>query len=150
MNAFLHIADQQLANPVKAKHRAAEKRAAIAPIVLTPAEKKVRDQERLTRDWKKWRRDEQAEVREGEFAKELKGIETFLRTMAPSSAPALVALIRGSKWIDRADRATRHCLLTIIADGIRRLRERNGLPPFDDALPGEQPTAFDQIKEILR
>lgn len=149
MNAFLDVADQQMTNAVKVKHRVAEARVA-KQMVVSPAEKKMRDQERMVRFWKAYRREAQDELKVSPFAKEIAGLRTFIRTMTPQSAPALVRLIQNSVWLKDADADTRYRLLTVVSDGIRRLREKHGMPPFDDALPGEPLTAYDQIKEILR
>lgn len=146
MNDFLSVADSQMANPVKAKHRATEKRAK----KREDAEKELRDQQTLARRWKKSRREAQAALREGPHGKDVRGIEMFIKSMTPSSAPALVSMIERAEWVKQADRETRFRLLTLVADGIAKLREKSGLPPFDDALLFEPPTAFDRIKEILR
>jgi hypothetical protein len=150
MNAFLNIADTQMASPVKAKHRARDAREDKAPMVPTPTEKKLREQQKLLTVWRAWHREMEAELLTGPYGKDIKGLQTFIRTMPLSSAGALIKLIQGARWLRGADAATRQGVLWIVARGIQRLRERNGLDPFDDALPGEPPTAFEEIREMLK
>lgn len=149
MNAFLDIADTQMAAPVKAKHRANEKRAA-ARIVPTEAEKKLQDKSKLLRQWRTWHREREQALLHGAFGPDIQKIKSFLRSMAPESAPELVRLIKDGEWGRRAGADIRHELLVMIGRNIIRLRERHGLPPFDDSLPGEPPTAYEAIREILR
>ncbi len=52
-------------------------------------------------------------------------------------------------WIRNADPETRALALEIVSTRIRQIREHAGLPPFDDALPGEEPDVFQIMKGIL-
>ena len=48
-----------------------------------------------------------------------------------------------------ADSDTRFQVLRLIDMALVQLRERHGLPPFNDALPDEPPTVFQIIREEL-
>lgn len=146
MNAFLNIADAQTVSPVKARQRAAEKRA----VILTPEEKKQREQQILHRRWKAWHREKAAALLEGPHGKDIRGLQSFIDMMTLSSSAALLKLVGQSTWLRNADAETRAGVLSIIGHGIMKLRERNGLPPFDDALMDEPPTVFQEIRGILR
>ena len=74
--------------------------------------------------------------------------DVFERLMARlkqlRSARELVSFIAAQDW-SAVGAAARLIALHEINQAIMRLRERNGLPPIDDALPGERPTAFQLI-----
>lgn len=149
MNPFLDIAETQIAAPVKAKHRASEKRAE-ARMVRTEAEQKLYDQSKLLSQWSAWHRERQQALFDGPFGEDAKKIKSFLRGMEPRSASALVELVRNGEWGKRAGPEIRHEILVMIGRGIIRARERQGLQPFDDSVPGEPPTAYEIIREMLR
>jgi hypothetical protein len=64
------------------------------------------------------------------------------------SARDLLAFIEAQDW-SAIDAETRLVALHEINDAITKFRERNGLPPIDDALPGERLNAFLLIKQQL-
>jgi hypothetical protein len=63
------------------------------------------------------------------------------------SARDLLAFIEAQDW-SAIDADTRLVALHEINTAITKFRERNGLAPIDDALPGERPNAF-LIKQQL-
>jgi hypothetical protein len=146
-DAFLSIAEGQMAAPVKARHRAAEKRQANAP---TPEEKEQREKQALLRHWKRWHKEKAAALLEGPHGADIRELQAFVDAMTPSSSVALVDTINRAEWLRNAPEDIRQGVLTIVGHGIVKLRERHGMHPFDDALMDEPPTAFQQIREILR
>jgi hypothetical protein len=60
----------------------------------------------------------------------------------------LLAFVEAQDWT-AVDAETRLVALHEINSAIAKLRERNGLPPIDDALEHERPNAFILIKKIL-
>jgi hypothetical protein len=60
----------------------------------------------------------------------------------------LIALLHEHDW-QRIDHNVRYVLLHEINSKITALRERSGLPPIDDALPGERDTGFLIIRALL-
>jgi hypothetical protein len=150
MNAFLSVAEGMMSAPVKARHRAAEKRAAKQPMVLTPDEKEQRDKQTLLRQWKRWHKEKAAALLEGPHGKDIHELQKFIDAMTLSSSAALVDAIERAAWLRSAPAEIRAGVLTLVGNGIVKLRERHGMHPFDDALMDEPPTAFQQIREILR
>jgi hypothetical protein len=138
MNVFLAIADQQIAAPRKAQMRAAEKRA---------ADKEIRESEQQHRIWARWRRERVEALLAGLHGVEARTLIEFLKSMTLASAPLIEQVARGP-WRD-ADADTRFLVLGLIDAAIIKMREANDLSPFDDALPGEPPTAFQIIWEML-
>ena len=61
----------------------------------------------------------------------------------------LVEFVRAAGW-ERADADTKFEILSLINATITALRERAKLPPINDALPDEEPTAFLIIREMFR
>jgi hypothetical protein len=138
MNAFLDLAERQISNPVKARHRAIEKRRENA--------QEARD---LLADWARQRRERVDILLAGPHGKAASALVAFLKAMTLDQAPALIELVEDGPWRD-ADPDTRFEVLALVDVAIVNLRERNGLLPFEDALPGEPPNAFLIIREMLR
>jgi hypothetical protein len=68
----------------------------------------------------------------------------------PSATPALlVNRIASATWLSYATSDFRHVVLAILAGAISEAAVRNGRPPFNDALPGDPPTAFQQLRKLL-
>lgn len=156
-NFFEQMGDRQIVSATRAKHRAAEKRRAKlyrsdrdAPLVSNTAQdKKLRDQERQLRIW---RRDRRRRIREAMEAAEHPGwkeLSRILRQLTLERPQELVDYIRAATWLHQAAEAERYLVLSIIGTSIARLRERNGYEPFDDSLPGEDPTVFEIVRNLI-
>jgi hypothetical protein len=131
VNSFLDLADRQISSPRKARQRAAEKRA---------AHKAVADQDRSERAWRQWH-DKDA-LLSGPYGDAARSLIAFLDYMTPDQ------VVETGPWRD-ADADARFEILALIDMHIVRLRERHGLPPFDDALPGARLNVFLMIREVL-
>jgi hypothetical protein len=138
-DAFLTL-ERQIAAPRKARMRAAENRA---------ARKALDERDQQVRAWRHWHREKLDEALAGPHGRMLGWLLRFLESMTLQSAPALIELLRSEDW-QSADDDTRFAALHAIDGAIMALRERHGLPPMDDALPGEPLTAFQIIRELLR
>lgn len=159
LNAFEQVADQQLTAATKARHRATDRRLerlvvkseADAPMVASPADKKMFEQSQQMRRYRLHLRQRQDELANGPHGREVVALIQLLDTLTASSANALVSHVMKAEWLRSADLNTRLDVLSIVGTAIARFRVRNGLPPFDDALPfsGEPPTAFEQIRKLL-
>jgi hypothetical protein len=114
----------------------------------TAPEQKLADDARLLRAWRQWHREQLEEVLAGPHGTEVARIMTFLKGMEPQSAPALIALMHEFDW-SQMDADVRFVILHETNEAITRLRERSGLAPIDDALPGQRENAFRLIKEHL-
>jgi hypothetical protein len=139
---FLDFADSQIPAPLMARHRAAEKRAELA------RRKALQERDHLLRRWLHWRGERLAQLLAGPQGDAVRDLVGFLDGMTFEQAPALVEFIATSQ-LRIADADTRFEILHLIDRAIASLREKQGLPPFDDALPGEAPTAFQIIRGLL-
>lgn len=115
-------------------------------------EKEDRDEKILLRGFKAKERERDQALFDGPHGKEIRGLRTFLRTMTLSSAPALVGLVKRATWLKNLSHEDRVALLSMISRSIVSLRKRNGLTPFDDAIPftDEPPTAFELIRDHIQ
>lgn len=136
MNAFLDLADRQIAAPRKAQARAAETRA---------ARRAVADQQ-LSAAYRRWREERLEALLAGPLGDAARGLIEFLNGMTLHDGAALVAA--AETWRG-ADGETRHKILALIDTAVVTLRERHGLPPYDDSLPGEPLNVFLLIRGAL-
>jgi hypothetical protein len=104
------------------------------------------DGAKLRGAWRRWHREQLAEALVGLHR------DVMARAMAElkdlRSARELVNFIAAQDWA-AVDPQTRSVALHEIAAAIMRLRERSGLAPFDDPLPGQPDNAFRIIRKIL-
>jgi hypothetical protein len=140
--AFLELADKQISAPAKARQRAAEKRAE-----TRERDKALEERDRQARMWRAWRRAKIEELLAGPYGTDVKALVDFLEQL--SSASELIEFIKCGPW-HNADSNTRFVVLGLVDLAIVEVREKRGLPPFDDPLPGEPPNAFLTIREWLR
>jgi len=140
-NLFLALAERQTSAPVKARRRAAEKRA---------AGKALDERDTQVTVWRSWRRERRDALLGGPHGADTRVLLDFLQTMSLASAAELVDAVGRGPW-QQADSDVRFEVLSLVDDAIVALRERHDLPPFDDALPfsDEAPTAFLQLREAL-
>jgi hypothetical protein len=115
--------------------------------------KSEKDQElknsgRLLSAWRTWHREQLEEVLAGPHGTAVAQVMATLKHMTPDSAPALISLMRDFDW-SQMSADVRLVVLHEINQAITRLRERAGLAPIDDALPGQRMNAFLLIKEHL-
>jgi hypothetical protein len=143
MNAFLDYAEKQTPAVVKARQRAAEKRRAKA------AEKALAERDSMFSLWKLWRRERREALLAGPHGAAARELVAFLQTMALDDGARLVEFVRAADWA-HADADTKFEILALINITITALRERAKLPPINDSLPDEKPTAFLIIRELFR
>lgn len=147
-NFFEQLGNAQMTAPAKAKIRAQEKRAATAPMVLTPQEKAIREQHQQLRAWRKERRARLREQLTGPNGAGWRELHKVLKAISIEGPGALLEHVRRAKWMFKADGDTRYMVLSVIGASIVRLRIRNGLEPFDDGLWDED-TAFVRVRRWL-
>jgi hypothetical protein len=114
----------------------------------TAQEPKIADDARLIRAWRAWHCEQLAEALAGPHGAQLSELMTLLNRLEPSSAAPLLAFIRRSDW-SSVNYDTRLTVLHQINDRITRMRERHGLAPFDDPLPGQPDNVFRIVRAIL-
>jgi hypothetical protein len=143
-NAFLALAARQIAAPVQARRRAAETRAARK--LNSDHDKELENRARQLKRWEQWRQERLDRALAGRHGKALAKLIAWLdRAGAPSDADLIA---QAWSWC-HADAGTRFLVLRLIDGHIIRRRERAGLPPFDDTLPGKPPSAFLRIRDLL-
>lgn len=145
-NFFEQMGDRQIVSATRAQHR----RQAKAPMVPVTAQEK--EQRRQQLQAKRWRHERRRRLREAVQKAEHPGwreLSRILRQLTLGHPEALVDYVQKANWLLEADRDTRYLVLSIIGTAIVRLRERNGLEPFDDALPGEDPTVFAVVRDLI-
>lgn len=146
-NFFEQMGDRQIVQATRAKRRAAAKRAPMVPV--TALEKEQRRQQFQAR---RWRHDRRRRIREAVESAEHPGwkdLARILRRLDLERPEELLEHIQNAKWLSEAELDIRYLVLSIIDTAIIRLRERNGLEPFDDALPGEEPTVFELARRMI-
>lgn len=82
----------------------------------------------------------------GPYAGTAEALIAFLRQLTLSDGDQLIEMARA--W-QAASRTTRFLVLQLIDEAIINLRERNGLPPFDDPIFEEGDNVFISIRKIL-
>jgi hypothetical protein len=142
-NAFTNFAEQNTPAAVKAHQRAAAKRRAKA------AEKELQERDDLLHIWTKWRCERIEALLAGPHGAKARLLVAFLERMTLDHGPQLIEFVRVGAW-HHTDPDTHFEILSLINSALITLRERAGLPLFDDALPDEEPTAFLIIREMFR
>jgi hypothetical protein len=135
---FLAVADQQVLAPVKARQWGAEKRRA----------KHAAHRDEPGKAYRRWRHERREALLAGQHGDAARCLIDFFEDMGLHDGAALIRLVERRQWRS-ADFDTRLEILALIDSAIISLRERHGLPPFDDALPAEPPNAFLLIREAL-
>ena len=109
-------------------------------------EQTLQDNARLLRAWKRWHREQLKQALCGLHRDVLERLMLQLENL--QSARELVGFIEVQDWA-AIDAETRLIALHEINAAITALRERNGLAPIDDPLPGAPENAFRIIKTIM-
>ena len=155
---FEQLGEQQIVAATRRKHAREEKKLGVklvksdkeAPMVLAGLEKK---QAENSKQWRSYRREKRREYRShlnGPYRAQFLELTRVLRTLTIDDGAQLIDYVRRAAWLRRAEKPVRQMALSIIAKAIERLRVRNGYEPFDDSNFGEEPTAFEIIREHLR
>jgi hypothetical protein len=112
----------------------------------TAEEKKRADDAYLLRAWKRYHAERLEEALAGVHRDVIARLLVQLKDLR--SARELVAAVSAMHWrsIDADVRAT---ALALIDGAIVALRERQGLAPFDDPLPGQPDSAFLMIRRLF-
>jgi hypothetical protein len=112
----------------------------------TAADTKLVDDQKLLRTWRNWHREQLEEALAGVHGAVMAGLMAELKALR--SARALVDFIAAQDWA-AVDAETRLIALHEISTAICKLRERAGLPPLDDPLPGQPNNAYRIIKAMF-
>jgi hypothetical protein len=116
---------------------------------ITPErERELAEQQRLLRAWKKFHREEREAALAGPHGPMVERLTYILESLELNSAPLLLAYVRGVDW-QTVDYSTRLTVLHEVNTAVTKLREHNGLSPFDDGMPGDRPSVFQTIRGIV-
>ena len=143
MNPFEDLADLQISAPRKARLRAAEKRA----VRKAAVEKQAAERKQLNAAWRRWQNERREQVLAGPYGDQFCSLIDFLADISLHDGAALFAMVE-AEW-KHADVDTKLEALSLIDRAIIALRERHGLPAFDDPLSDEAPSVFQIIREVL-
>ena len=148
MNVYLKYAEQVITEPAKRRIRTAEMRAANR--AQRAQEKALQECDELLALWKKQHKAQHDALLVGPHGAEAGRLVAFLESMTLADGADLVDIVVAGSW-PSADADARFTVLQIIDNAIVSLREREGLPPFDDAIPwlDKTPTVFELIRQEL-
>lgn len=113
-----------------------------APKVLRGAEKAVAEDNAQLRRYRRGKAAEYKAALEGPFGDLAKKAHDILKRITIDDAGVLLTWIDEVEW-DKLHPDFSYILLGMVDDTIERMRVQSGLPPFDDSLPGEEPTVFE-------
>jgi hypothetical protein len=135
------IASEQIVSPRRARMRAAEKR----------KQKRLQERNELFRAWERWHKERREILLSGPHGRAAQELVDFLERMTccEEDAAALLTLVQQGPWAD-SDPDVKFLVLGVVDNAITYLRENEGLHPFDDPLPDEEPNVFLTIREMLR
>jgi hypothetical protein len=103
---------------------------------------------KLTRAYKQWQREQLAEALAGAHGAVVAELMALLDRMELNSAAVLLNAVQRTVWSEISYN-TRLTVLHQINATITRVRERAGMAPIDDPLPGERDSLFRRIKHAL-
>jgi hypothetical protein len=89
------------------------------------------------------------ELLAGPHGREVRELLAIVDDPAASAPARLVNRITSAAWLHGATSNVRHVVLAILSDAITEAAVRNSRPPFNDALPGDPPTTFQQLRKLL-
>src|SRR5262249_61743748 len=114
----------------------------------TKREKELADNARLLKWWKAWHREQRDAVLAGPYATTLAELFRMFSNIEHVKPAQLVGFIGAIDW-GAIDFETRLTVLHEVNTAITRYREKRGLDPISDPLPGQPDNAFRTIREIL-
>jgi hypothetical protein len=114
----------------------------------TKEQKKLADDARLLRAWRKFHREEREAVLAGPYSVTLGELFRMFANLKHVQPAQLIGFIGAIDWA-AIDYQTRLTVLHEVNAAITARRNRQGLNPIDDPLPGAPPNAFQVIRGIV-
>src|SRR6516164_1383560 len=114
----------------------------------TAKEKELRDNARLLRAWKKFHHEEREAVLTGPHGAVLSELFRMFKNLKHLQPSQLIGYVQSINWA-AIDYATKLTVVHEINNAITAFREKQGLEPIDDGLPGQPATPFHTIKAIV-
>jgi hypothetical protein len=111
-------------------------------------DEKLAETGKLTRAYRAWCREQLNEALAGAHGATVAELMALLDRLELNSAATLLAAVQHTDW-NTVSYDVRLTVLHQVNEAIARLRERAGLPPIDDPLPGQPDNVFRRIKQIL-
>src|SRR6516165_4101905 len=111
-------------------------------------DKKLTDDARLVRAWKKFHRDECETVLAGPRGAVLSELFRMFRNLQHIRPSQLIGFVDSIDWAS-IDYATRLTVLHELNTAVTKVREKRGLEPIDDPLPRQPDSPFRIIKATL-
>jgi hypothetical protein len=109
-------------------------------------DKELRGERIEFRMWKRWRRERLEALLAGPYGDTARALLTHLKTMTTPST--LLAFIKAGPWSEAGD-DVRFEILALVDAIVTKYREKMGLAPFDDALPGQPDNLFLLLRQHL-
>jgi len=133
MDPFLNLAERQMSSPVKARLRAAEARQSLRE------QQRDDEQHKLSVHYQLQRERELTEALARPDADKLQALIDQLDRLTLETIPKLAAFVCANGWHSAAAN-TLFLARRLASESITRAREKRGLAPFDDPLPGDPTT----------
>ena len=111
-------------------------------------QKKLADDARLLRAWKAFHREERETVLAGPHGSVLNELFRMIANLKHMQPAQLIGYVQSIDWT-AIDYNTKLVVVQECNSAITALREKHGLTPIDDDLPGEPETPFRTIKAIV-
>lgn len=147
-NFFEAMAEAQIPSPIKAKHRAAEKRAEAKLRKPSAFEKKQQEQAKQLKIYREWRRTLRKSI-VAEHGSDFAALVRMIRNSHPDKEAAIHDHVVRSEWLLSADLDTRLATLSYIDSAFAAGRIRDGRPPIDDPVFDEPLSPFLKIRKLL-
>ncbi|WP_028164085.1 hypothetical protein [Bradyrhizobium elkanii] len=140
-----------MAAPRRAKRVRAVRSESDAPPVPSALEQEQRDNTAQFQRYQRALRTESAAMLTGEHGADYRSLLALLNRLTPQCSRELLDYVKGARWIAACNLEQKQTVLSMIDMAITRARVCAGLPPFDDALPGEADNVFLIIRrEIIQ
>ena len=115
--------------------------------------KQERERERagdakMFRAWKKFHREEREQALAGPHGAVVSELFRMLQNLQHLQPSQLIGYVQSINWA-AIDYATKLTVVHEINNAITAFREKQGLEPIDDGLPGQPATPFHTIKAIV-
>ena len=149
MNAFLKYAAASLLPRQRKREVKVVRSEREAPLVLRGAEQALAERSKQFARGKRWSTARLKELLAGPWGDQIRILLSFLHHMTIDDSQKLLVLLDELDWFAAADHDCRMNVLSEIDDAIMTLRQCNGYPEIDDALPGEELTIFQFIQRKL-
>jgi len=114
----------------------------------TAQEQKLADDVRLMRWWSAWHREERDAVVSGPHSSVLSELFRMFKNLDSVKPAQLIGLAKSIDW-NLVDYNTKLVVIHELNNAITKFREKCGLEPIDDNLPGNPETPFRAIKAIV-